>query len=349
MASGIAAFPSSHNVVVPDTEATGNLITDYSRKPGDFALNDYCQLVPVDKVTGLWTEMTVEEAGRIGSTSDADAAWPDGAPRPLGVGHTESFAHKDYRCDRKAVTVPLGNMTVDQCTWDISGQHLRMLAQNMMTRRTRRVLSLLTTSGNWASNHTAAVNAINGGGGTWAAATVANQNIRKSLYYAMGVINDDTLSAVNLKDFQLIVSPALATVMAASAEIVDYMKGSPNAPRVLSGEWGGVETFGLPEYLYGIKVVVEKTAQTTSKRGATAARSQILGNATAVLTSRVGSLVGVEGPSFSTVSLFAYKPQEMLVQKIADPINERLILSVTDTVDAKLTSPVSGFLFTSCQ
>jgi hypothetical protein len=346
MASGIAAFPSAYNVYVPDTEATGNLRIEYSRNPKKFALNQYCQIVPVATLNGYYTEMTAEEAGRINA---ADYVWPDGHQRPLGIGATESHKMSDYRAIRNAYTVTLGNQTVDQSAWDIAAQYLRLEAQKAMNARTSAVLTELTTTGNYASSHYGTAASLGGSSGTWAASTVATQNIRRGIMYALSQIEKDTLSSVDVTQMQLIVSPELAAVMAESGEIVDYLKSSPYAGPVLTGEWAGPRSRGLPEYLYGVKLVVENATYTTSRRGATAARSYILGNATAVLCSRVGGLEAAEGPTFSSVSLFVYREEDMNVEKIVEQTNKRTIISVVDTFDAVMTAPASAFMFTTCQ
>lgn len=345
MASGIAAFPSAYNGYVPDTEATGNLRIQFTRNPKKFALNQYAQVIQASKLTGYYTEMTAEEAGRI--LNDGDVAWPDGAPRPLGLGGTESHKHLDYRCQRRAYTVTLGNMTIEQAAWDIGKAQLAIQAQRAMTHRSILVLTAMTTSGNYAASHTSTTTAL--AGGTWAASTAANQYIKKSLMEAANVIDNDTLGSVDVSDMQLVLSPKLAGAMAASGEIADYLKSSPYAGPVLTGDWAGPTTRGLPATLYGFKVVVENTSRTTSRRGATAARSYVLAQDTAVLASRVGGLEAEEGPTFSSVSLFSYREHDMTVLRFNDVQNERTVLSVVDSVDAKMTAPSSAYLFTGCQ
>lgn len=345
MAAGVAAFPSAYNVYVPDTEATGNLRVEFSRNEKKFPLNQYIQIVPVKATTGLYWEATNEEAGRV--LTDALHAWPDGAPSPTGAGQTESFRTLDYRCTRYAYPVTLGDMTIEQASWDISASHLRIEMQKAMTLRTRQALSILTTSGNYASTHTSTVASICGSNETWATATSSNKNIQKSIHTALNVIEADTLSAVDVNDFVLVISPALALKMAASGEIADYLKSSPYASPVLKGDWAGPDTRGLPERLYGVKVVIENSAQTTSRRGATAAKSYIMGNASAALIARPGSLEGVNGPNYSTVTMFSY--EDMVTEKLNDAVNRRTLIRVTDNFDMKITAPVSGYLFTTCQ
>ena len=57
-----ATFPSSTNVFVPAHDAANGLVVNFSRNQEDFAVNRYAQLVPQDKVSGFWLEITVEQA-----------------------------------------------------------------------------------------------------------------------------------------------------------------------------------------------------------------------------------------------------------------------------------------------
>jgi hypothetical protein len=104
--------------------------------------------------------------------------------------------------------------------------------------------------------------------------------------------------------------------------------------------------FGLPSHLYGVELVVEDAVKTTSRRGATRAKSFIMPDAKPVLTSRPGGLVGkYGGPEFSTVTIFML--EEMTVERIRDDQMDRLTVGrVVENYDVVMTAPVSGFLFT---
>lgn len=347
MASGVAAFPSAYNTFVPDTESTGNLRVEFSRNPNDFRLNQYAQIVPCDKLTGLYQVTTTEEAGRIGNMNEY--LFPDGGVRPLGEGHSESFRYDDYRMKRYNYSVPLGDMTAQQASWDVIAQHLRFYAQKAMTARTYAAVTALTTTGNYTASHTSDVTSLNGASGTWAAATTSNLNIKRCINYGINQIEKDTLSAVDPSKLMLVISPEMAEKMAESGEISDYVKNSPYSGPVITGEWAGADQRGLPATLYGVKVVIENTAYTTSRRGATAARSYVMGNASAALVARVGSLESTMGPTFSSLTMFVHREYDMLVEKVDDRQNKRTVAAVVDAFDVKLTSPASSFLFTGCQ
>lgn len=344
----VAVFPSGSNTFVKDHEGSGRLVIDFSRNPKDFPVNQYAQVTPVKKTAGYYLEMTVEEAGRLLSTDGAEFRWADGADRPSGAHGTESFQFKEFRTERMSYDARLGEQAVDQAGWDISEQHLNIKAQQAMTSRTQDVVTCLTTTGNYASSHTSAVSSISGNTGTWAASTTARQDIKRSLNYAAKKILADTLSAVRPRDLKLVLGVDEASALSECQEIVDYIKGSPHAFAQIKGE---IENrnhlFGLPERLYGYDVVIEDSMKETGRKGATSNKTNIWPSGKAVLCARPNGLVGVaNAPSFSTMTLFVYEKEEMLIEKRHDDWNKRYDISIIDNRKAAMTSQVSGYLFT---
>lgn len=345
----VAVLPGGQNTFVKDHEGSGRLVVDFSRNAKKFPLLNYIQLIPVKKTAGYYLEMTVEEAGRLLNSDGAEFDWPDGADSPSGADGTESFQFKEFRTQRKAYAVRLGQQAVDQAGWNISDQHLNIKAQQAMTSRTQDVVTVLSTSGNYAASHTAASSAISGNTGTWAASTTARQDIKRSLNHAALKIMSDTLSAVNPEDLRLVIGPDDASAMALCQEIVDHIKGSPDALAQIRGELPGRNVmFGLPDRLYGFEICVENSAKVTTRKGATTSKSFIWPSGTAVMCSRPGELVGVaDAPNFSTACLFVYDKEEMLIEKQFDSWNKRHDCRVIDNRQAKLIAPASGFCFTS--
>lgn len=344
-----AVFPGAHNTYVPSHGATDNMVVDYSRNVDDFRVNSYCQIRPVNNTVGYYQKMTVEERGRILDTSLANFEWADGQPAPEGNDGTESFEWLAYGCHRYAYPFNLGDLTVDQATWDIVAQHSGIKSQQAMTARTQLAVTLLSTSGNWAAAHTSAVSSISGVTGKWDVSTTARADIKKSLDYAADQIRIATLGAVKKKDLVLVISPGCARKMAASQELVDYLKGSPDALPWLQGKLSGEEAdYELPGSLYGYKVVVEDAVKTTSRKGATAAKSYVLGDTTPFMVARPGALVAnipASAPSFSTCTLFM--KEEMTVETKREDDHRRTMGRVVENYDVVLTSDISGFLFTA--
>lgn len=341
-----AAFPSAQSVFVRSHEASGKLVIDYARNPRDFTVNEYVQVKPVEKVAGYYLRMTVEEAGRIQQSDLRDYIWYDGDPAPEGVDNKESHLWLPFTCKRYAYPVTLGNLTVEQATWDIVAQYSSIEARKAMTARTQKVITAATTTGNWDATHYIDVSAIPDASGDWMQSTVARQDIKRSLEYAALIIMKDTLSAIDpQKDLRLVINPEDAAGLSRTQEIVDYIKSSPHALAQVKGELGGRNAlFGLPDKIYGFDLCVEKTVKVSSRKGATAVREFVLPSGTALLVSRPGGLEGVAGaPSFSTLSVFAI--EEMTVETLNDVNNRRVQVRVVENYTAEVTAPASGFMF----
>ena len=342
-----AAYPSGYNTFVKDHKATNGLKIDFSRNVADFPINSWTQLQPVNKSTGYYLELTVEEAGRILNTDLSDYVWHDGQPRPERNEDTESFEWKEFRTKRYDYGFNLGDKAVDQASWDLLETHSRIKAQQAMTGRTQLAVTDLTTAGNYDSTHTSAVASITGNTGNWGQSTTQRQDLKRSLNTACNVIKKDVLSAVKGPDLILVLGPDTALEVAECQEFVDHVKHSDHALAQVRGDLPGKNhEFGLPDHLYGYQVVVEDTAKTTSHKGATTAKSYVLTSGNAALVARPGDLVAPgEGPSFSTIMCFAY--EEMTVETLRDPNSRRSSGHVVDDVDYVMTASVTGYLFTS--
>ena len=343
-----AVFPGgATNTYVPSTEATNNMVVDFSRNPSGFAVNKYVQLVPVTKDVGYYTKMTVEEAGRVFDT-DNDL-WADGDDMPSDRGHTESFEFLAYNTKRRVQNFRIGYKAAQQASWELLAQHARIKAQQAMTRRTQQAVKLATTSGNWDASHTIAVSSISGVTGKWDVSTTARKDIKRSLDYALEIIFLDTLGGVNLDDIFLVISPKAARLMSISQEIVDHVKGSPDALAEIKGGLGPNAAHGLPSRLYGVNIVVENAVRVTSVKGATKAASYVLGYTTPFLCSRPGGQVAATDsnavPRHATFSQFMF--EEMTVESLNDVDNRVNKGRVVEDYDSVITSPLSGFLFTA--
>ena len=150
------------------------------------------------------------------------------------------------------------------------------------------------------------------------------------------LVVDDT------KDILLVVNPITARIMATSAGVRDYVKNYPAAFNFLQGD-AQFATYGLPSQLFGVQVVVDDTVRVTNRKGSTKATSFFYGDASTpaiAFVSRPGGLVGNEGPSFSSLTIFAY--EDMTVETLDDPWNRRIRGSVTDNSATVMTSPLSS-------
>lgn len=346
-----AAYAGQYNTYLPalEKQAGDALVVDFSRNPKKFPVNRYCQIVPTTKNVGRYIEMTVEMAGRLLNDNDQDSLFPDNADRPDGAQNAESFEFKGYITQRRSYSFRLGDLTAQQASWNILAQYGRIAAQRAMTGRTLRVVGKATNTANYSATHYSAVGSISGVTDKWDVSTSARADIQRSIHYGLDIIRRDTLAAIDLNEdpIILVMSPGCAQKIVRSQELRDYIKGSPDANDYIKGKLGPNAQYGLPQFLYGVEIVIEDTVRVTNRKGAAKATSYVLGDTTPFLCSRVGGLVGVtdEAPNFSTLVLFS--KEEMTVETFRDDEHRRTRGHVTEDHAAVVVAPVSGFLFTA--
>lgn len=341
-----AAHPSGTNTYIADWDSTGKLQTSYSRNPSDFALNKYCTLTPVTKNRAYYMRVTAEVAARI--INDQDYIWPDGNVEPDDNDEQESFEFVPIETRRRAYKFAVGYQAAEQSDWKIVAAYSKFMAQKAMTNRTLRILEAGLTAANYDASHVMTATAA--GGDFWTAGTGANPVIKKSLDKAVDTVLTDTLGQVDNESLVLVLSPTLAFSISESPELHEFVKSSPFARDQITGKiMGRNARFGLPESLYGVDVVVEKTVRVTSRKGASSAtKTYAMDSNKALLVARPGELVGVEGaPSFST--LHCFMREEMTVETKDDPDNRRKKGRIVEDFDAYVVAPASGFLFTNCR
>lgn len=343
----MAVYPGAQNAFIPSHEATNKLVVDFSRNEKKWAVTRYTQTVPMDKVMGYYLEMTVEQAGRIVHSDLRDMVWPDGHAAREGNDETESHNFKLVEMVRYQLPTLMGDLTIDQASWDMMAQYSRINAQRAMTGMTQQAVTLFTTPGNYDASHVLTVPSISGNTGTWTQSTTARQDIKRSILTAIELILDDTLAAVEPEDFILVINTEMAKSLMLSQEIVDYIKGSPDALPQIKGELSGQNpnsAYGLPSKLYGIELVIEKTRKVTSRKGSTKAVTQVLPTASPFICARPGDLEGVaDSPSFSTVTKFV--KEDMTVETHRDNLNRRTIGRLVNHYGFHMTAPATGVLF----
>ena len=155
-----------------------------------------------------------------------------------------------------------------------------------------------------------------------------------------------TAGAVRPEDINLVFSPVTANKVSQTAEVQNYVKNYPAALPFLQGS-DTFSKYGLPPYLFGVKVVVDDSVQVTSqKKASSTSRSFVWADDAVALLSRPGGLIGVEGStSFSTVQIFAY--EDMTVENWDDPHNRRIEGRVIDNSVAAIVAPTSGIYIAS--
>ena len=330
------------NTFIPTfSAATGQIQVEFTRSVNRFPLTQYSQIVPVQQMSGYYLRIDEEETARVVNTQDLQ--WPLGEDRPTGI--NSDIEWNQFTCQRFQSSFAIPQETARQAQWDVVASHARIAAAKMMTHRSYRMASLLTTSGGsgWPSAQVFAnTTALTGSANPIDGATDSVQAIIRS---AIEKIVQSTVGAVGPQDIYMIVNPTTARIMATNDGVRDYIKNTPHALNFLKGD-ATFAAYGLPQNLFGLGgVVVDDTVRVSTRKGGANTRGFFYGDATTpqiVFVSRPGGLVGNEGPSFSTATVFAY--EDMTVETLDDPWNRRVRGSVTDNSAVVLTAPQSGLL-----
>lgn len=346
MATGQYVRPGVGNTYVRNHEATGRLIISFSRAPKSFPLAKWCQYMKVDKTTGLYLRIKAEDCARVLNSNLAEFIWQDGGDRPKRP-HMEQFRFESYFTNRYLFPWQLGYKAAKEADWPVTQVDKDVCAQQAMTARAYRAATVLQTEGNWDATHVASITSIEDVSGYWEDATSSNQDIKKSLTYAVELIEKDTFGKVTLKDLQLVINPRTARRMGTCQEIIDFVKQQPSAPQILAGssDWL-LEQYGLPARLYGLPVTIDNTVRVSTRRGAsTQTKAYVVDDGNAFILARPGSIEASagQGPSFSTV--MAFLREEMTVEERDDAENRRVDGAVIDDFDIAMTAPVSGYWF----
>ena len=319
-------------------QVTKNLIVGFSRDPKKFAISDLYKLVPVDRMVGRYPKIRPQEASRL---LDVDfRRFADGGVRPVSEFNKMQYDWVTYTCEQFAESIPMGNLALEQADFNIQQAQADQLALRAMLFRAKLFYTILSTSGNYISGYNDT--ATNFGGGTWANATTTNRYIQKSLRAIGQVIEKGTLGAVRYTDLTLVMSPTVAQIAAASSEIAEGFIQSTYADQLATGKGKLTASYGLPETLYGMRVVVDPTIETTTNLNAsgTATNGYISSATNAYIIARPGDLVNNTGVAtdFSTIACFVYKGSEMYTEVVEDTFNRRKVLSVIDNIDMKLVA-----------
>lgn len=337
------------NVFVPSFDTQANLIVNYSRDPKKFKINELMTITPVSKPIGKWLRIKPEVQGNITDTWNQSRKWADGAPCPIQLEGGQKHEWLEYYTERYVESFPIGYQTEENAVWDIVKTHSAALASRMMTGVALEAYNVLQTAANYSNTATATV----AGGGKWDVATSTSRYIQNSLNYALEAIQKSTMNGVSADDLVLVLSPSVAKKMAVSAEIADYMAGSPFSGLYLQGEGfkDQLGNYGMPSTLYGIKVIVDPLVRDKAALGATTDPVFIATGVTtpsAYLIAKQGSLGSEAGGSnFSFLHCFRYTPEEMYTEVIDVPFDKRKILRVIDNRVVKPVANEAAFLFTA--
>lgn len=336
------------NTFVPTfSEATGLIQTEFTRNVKSFALNRYAKLVPVTTTSGYFLRINSDEAVRV--LDEKDFRWAYGQDRPTGINNDFDFIQFNTRRFEKGFHIPYETAKV--AAWDVVAQHARSRATQLMTLRTQRALTTLTTTGNWTAsvNYFADFDALTG---LTTTNGVADGNATTQPYAArffqtaIEKIMVNTGGAVQMSDIIAVMSPKTAFRMSRTEEMKDLIKYTQGVNLLQAA--GTFSRYGLTPNLFGIgDVVIEDAVKVTTAKGVSRSADYILGEGAVLFLSRPQGLVGVEGGSpFSTITHFVF--EDMTVETFDDPVNRRTRGSIVDNGTFELTAPLAGLYVANC-
>ena len=328
------------NTFVPTfSPATGQLQIEFTRSVNQFPITRYAQIVPVTAMKGYYLKIDEEETARMVNTQDAQ--WPLGEDRPTGI--NSDFEFIAYQTQRFQNSFSIPQETARQSAWDIVASHARIQAAKMMTHRAYRAASTLTTTANYTLNSNYFPKSITlAGSAGYIGAAADSDPVQKIVRAAMEQIIKNTVGVVTPKDIIMVMNPTTARKIASDPGVREYVKNTPHALSALQGD-ATFSTYGLPQTLFGLGgVVVDDTVSVTTRKGGANTRGFFYGGDTpgVVFVSRPNGLIGNEGPSFSSLTVFAY--EDMTVETLEDPWNRRIKGSVVDNSAIELTAPLAS-------
>lgn len=347
-------------------------IVAYVRDPKKFKINEYVQQVRSPAPNANYLKLDRHAPARL--MASAQYAWSDGAKRPDGHWNLHNFVWTNFQTERRAFPFSIGNQAIAAAKkfggWDPAATHSAMVAQQAITDRTRRVITKLETdtAANWGNNR-ATADTLNDGAGFWDFAssneTDANFNaISRSILEGLRRINLETNALVQPEDLCCIVSPTAALRMANTGEIHSYMKGSRYSLHQIEGK-GGMGTpkvndkWGIPEYIRGVKMVVEDAVvvsahpyagDSTEPSESAGTRTYVKAENSAILVTRKGGLdAPFGGPNYSTIQCYWYSERgedggELEIEVRSDDWHRYTEGSCIEQYIEELAAAPTGFL-----
>ena len=363
MATG-PGFISATNGFIPNWEASGKTTVGYSRNPKSFGYNRYISYGFTKKNRGFYLKFNNQAQARV---LNADAyMWAYNQDRPVPA-NPEAFTWIPFTLTRRDYAYGHDLDTIQMADFDVMQVDRNSHAQLAATNRAYRIVTALTTTSNFATsadadmtvNHYSTATAL--AGGKLDVGTSTDPNFKDAITEVQDIINKDTNGALGAQPGKMVIvmNPTDARLIGQSAEMHDFLKGSPFAYPAISGSLFDNSLYGLPPSIYGCEIVVDGTVRVTSEVGATVTRSYVWPDGTVGVFFKPDSLDGVYGEKpFSTMTVFYRAADEaggsidatgidLTVTEFQDTRNRRWEGHLTEETAEVVTAPSSGYLITS--
>lgn len=331
------ATPRNVHISVPLT----NFATDFARDRNRFLIETICPSLTVDKLQGKFWRFDSPEAFRIEDASEDNYAPGRGGGRPKRL---ELEINTDtYECLQYALSEEVPTVGEQNADFNLKRRIVQMLTSSMMTRRAKRTLDLVTTTGNMNNID---VNDITGvaGGKNWGNGDNANPIIQISINHAVRTMQENTFNSVDEANIWLLINPELAGAMAESEEVRDTVKQSLAGERMLLGQapYSNAGRYGLPTQLYGVKIMVVPIRYISSIKKVPDSNT-----AAYILDKESAVFLNVEPPGLETLStLTCFEFQPFITEDHPIPSEHISSVQTLHTYHVKITAKSSGYLIT---
>lgn len=363
IASTSAGFPSATNLYIPNWADSGRVTVGFTRNPKTFKYNRYVSYGHSQKNQGFYLKWNNQAQARV---LDIDAyMWAYGQDRPVPA-NPEGFIYLPFVLTRRDYAYGRDRDTIQQADHNQMQVDREGHAQLAATSRAIRIISKLTTTSNYGTavdpdltqNHTGTATA--NAGGKFDVGTSTAPYFAKGVIYAQDQITLDTNGAIGSVPGRMVIvmNPTDARLIGQSAEMKDYLKGSPFAYPAITGTLNDNARYGLPPDFQGAEVIVDDTVKVSSEVGAALTRSYVWPSGSIFVGFKPDSLDGVYGEKpFSTLTVF-YRSGgdgeqadatgiDLTVTEFEDLRNRRWEGHLTEETGEYLTCPATGWLFTA--
>lgn len=367
--------PGYQGIYIPgymgDGETQRRLMVGFTLNEEDFPLNNYISVFPTDVPKFFYNRWNSADAVRVPFGSGDDERWADGAERPRD-GEEMRMIAEAVEVFRYGKTSYLGEMAQDLSrVGNLLKINQNVQAGKNMLRRSIQTQTALTDSTNYPTTGTKhyyatwtalAADAVTQGypanyfgvSGTNFAAdgTINDPLLGKALSHGVKQILKRSNGRVGMNDLCILMNPNTADRLKNAQEIRAYMAQQAGSIEVLKGQnpkmW---PTFGIPDPLYGLKIIVDGTVKVTSKQDHVNNDTQdfVVGDGLLSIIARPGSVQGMpESEAFGSLALWQHKKYAMKAETFADTYNHRIAYGVSDMFAVKLVAPEITFTIANC-
>lgn len=291
-------FPGSLNIF---PRLDQDMLIMYARNPRSMPLARYALFADTKYQLSYYTAVDDSNAIRIVDGARQAAIWPDGAPRPDGQNNRIAHRFENIQLERHLHNFPHGTISLANQPYDIISRNMIQMAQRAGTLRAIWAKYVIDAAITATTLGSAALSTLSGAPSDISAGTTTNPIFLLALQTAAQTIFQNTNGVINEKYLKVVIPPAVATLLARSAEIRDYVKGSPDAMSVVTRGFSN-NRFGLPLMYYGYELIVEDTVYMSSRRGATNVLANVYADKSIYIFARMDrqGASGMDGGAFGT-------------------------------------------------